>query len=38
MMVGDWQMMVEEPKKCGIQEVDRSRDVVQCWIWLGWRT
>ena len=35
---GGLEMMVEEPKKCGIQEVGRSRDVVQCSILLDWRT
>jgi len=29
---------VEEQKKCGAQEANRSKDVKQWWIWLGWRT
>jgi len=25
-------------EKCGLQVAGHSKDVVQWWIWLGWRT
>jgi len=31
-------MMVRVKKRCGVRVADHSRDVVQGWIWLGWRT
>jgi len=30
--------VVEVTKWCGVQAVGHSKDVVQWWIWLGWRT
>jgi len=29
---------VTATKECKIQAVERSKDAVLCWIWLGWKT
>jgi len=30
--------VVDVKKWCGVQVVGHSNDVVQWWIWVGWRT